>query len=127
MVRVRARSRQTDGYARVMRGMTGPVLRGPRREHPVKAERRQTLKDVAAWLDAEYRSLAAIEDHRASADGDFGALRLSGMARQTAELAALLREWASTGKAPPNRRVPMQVECEYARLLADAKGGPGEG
>lgn len=93
----------------------------------MKAERRQTLKDVAAWLDAEYRSLAAIEDHRASADGDFGALRLSGMACQTAELAALLRGWASTGKTPPNRRVPMQAECERARLLMAEKGGPDEG
>jgi hypothetical protein len=91
----------------------------------MKAEYRRALQDVAAWLDAEYRVLALTEDHRASADGHAGALRLSGMARQTAELAALLRSWASTGRVPPNRRASMQAEYASARLLLEERTDEG--
>jgi hypothetical protein len=63
--------------------------------------KREGLEEAAHWLDAEYAYLAAVAPHDTS---DAGAQNV-GMRAECAELAALLRQWAATGKPPEHRRV----------------------
>jgi hypothetical protein len=63
------------------------------------------LLEVAAWLDAEYAFLAAVVP---SSDTNAAAQNV-GMRAVTAEYAALLRQWARTGRRPVNRSVPERM------------------
>jgi hypothetical protein len=75
--------------------------------------KREGLEEAARWLDAEYAYLAAVSPHDTS---DAGSQNV-GMRAACAEFAALLRQWAATGKAPEHRRVKERI-----RALKDANG-----
>ncbi len=65
--------------------------------------RSRLLNDVAAWLDEEYR-LTAIVRRNTEGDG-YDAHQVTGQLAVLAELAGLLRNWATTGSPPAHRPV----------------------
>ena len=64
-----------------------------------------TLQQAARFLDEYYCYLAAV----APSDHSEAHTQNVGMRAVTAELAALLRQWARTGEMPETRRAAMKV------------------
>lgn len=79
-----------------------------------------TLEQVARWLDREYEQLTKLPAHGSTED----ALQIQGAKAATAEYAALIRSWASTGKEPPTRRVAARHEWAHEHLCQSEPDAP---